>query len=131
MRKKILLICWIFVTLHTIKDFFQDFLETDFLYFVDANENLTVLPQWGKWMLALTNETATLVGIALVVTTPLSFRKVRLRLEKVLLVSYAFFLLVLGIDFFLDPRIKDPKLFFDKSTRIPASQMKNTYQNIL
>ncbi|MBI5356330.1 hypothetical protein HZB78_01830 [Candidatus Collierbacteria bacterium] len=46
--KKLLIFFFIIVLTHTIKDFFQDFLETDFLYFADANENLMAVPKLGR-----------------------------------------------------------------------------------
>lgn len=130
-KKKLLLIAYVFILFHTIKDFFQDFLETDFLYLFDANENLAALPQWGRIALVLSNEAATYVAIGLVIITPFILKKHLPRLEKLVIAAYIFFFTVLSIDLLLDPRIKNPVLFFDKSTRIPASQMKNIYKNIL
>lgn len=126
-----LFILWVFVLLHTIKDFFQDFLEWDVLTFADANENLWILPKWERWLLALANETAVWIGIALVVATPFVFKHRRPLLEKALIVGFFFFFLVLTTDLLLDPRIRDPQRFFDSSTRIPAHDMKRTYREIL
>lgn len=130
-RKKLLILAYLFVLFHSIKDFFQDFLETDFLYFFDANENLMVLPQWGRVLLVLSNAAATVIGIGLVIVTPFILKKHLPRLEKIVIAAYFFFFAVLSVDLLLDPRLTNSKLFFDKSTRTPASQMKNTYQNIL
>lgn len=129
--KRALFILWIFVLLHTIKDIFQDFLEWDVVTFADANENLWALPKWGRWMLALANETAVWVGLGLVILTPFVLKRRRPILEKLLAVGYFFFFLVLATDVLLDPRITNPKLFFDKSTRVSANQMKTTYQEII
>lgn len=129
--KKLLILAYIFVVAHTIKDFFQDFLETDFLYFADANENLFILPQWGRWLLVSANYLATTIGFLLVILTPLIFVKSRPRLAKWFVAGYVFFFVTLGIDLLLDPRITNPKLFFDKSTRISASKTKASYEQIL
>lgn len=122
---------FLLVLAHTIKDFFQDFLETDFLYFADANENLMALPEWSRVVLVLSNEAAVWIGIGLIVITPFVLKKHLPRLEKLVIAAYVFFFAVLLIDLLLDPRLTNPRLFFDKSTRIPASQMKNIYKNIL
>lgn len=129
--RKTLPFLFLFVVLHTVKDFFQDFLEWDVLTFADANENLWVLPKWGRWMLALANETAVWIGLALVILTPFVFKRRQPILEKLLVVGYLFFLLVLETDVLLDPRITNPKLFFDKSARVSTNQMKTTYQEII
>lgn len=146
--KKFLFLAYLFVLFHTVKDFFQDFLETDFLYFFDANEDLyslnrlflpfaqwglphEALAKWGRVALVLSNEAAVWVGVGLIIATPFVLKKHLPRLEKLVIAAYIFFFAVLSIDLLLDPRLTNPKLFFDKSTRIPASQMKNTYQNIL
>lgn len=129
--KKALPFLFLFVVLHTVKDFFQDFLEWDVLTFADANENLWVLPKAGRWTLALANETAMWIGFTLVLLTPLVFKRSRPILERLLVVGYAFFLLTLAVDILLDPRLMNPQLFFDKSTRTPARDMKQTYQQIL
>ena len=129
--KKFLILAYIFVLFHIIKDFFQDFLETDFLYFFDANENLMALPQWGRVILVSSNEVAVWIGIGLIIITPFILKRNLPRLEKLVVAAYIFFFAVLSIDLLLDPRLTNPKLFFDKSTRIPASQMKNTYKSIL
>ena len=130
-KTKFLLVSYTFVLFHTIKDFFQDFLETDFLYFFDANENLMALPQWGREILVSSNEVAVWIGIGLIIITPFILKRNLPRLEKLVVAAYIFFFAVLSIDLLLDPRLTNPKLFFDKSTRIPASQMKNTYKSIL
>ena len=130
-NKKFLLLAYIFVLFHTIKDFFQDFLETDFLYFFDANENLTALPQWGRIALVLSNEAAIWVGIGLIIITPFVLKKHLPRLEKLVIAAYIFFFAVLSIDLILDPRLKNPRLFFDKSSRTPAPEMKDNYREIL
>jgi|SRR3989338_3579974 len=130
-KTKFLLVSYTFVLFHTIKDFFQDFLETDFLYFFDANENLMALPQWGRVILVSSNEVAVWIGIGLIIITPFILKRNLPRLEKLVVAAYIFFFAVLSIDLLLDPRLTNPKLFFDKSTRIPASQMKNTYKSIL
>ena len=130
-KTKFLLVSYTFVLFHTIKDFFQDFLETDFLYFFDANENLMALPQWGRVILVSSNEVAVWIGIGLIIITPFILKRNLPRLEKRVVAAYIFFFAVLSIDLLLDPRLTNPKLFFDKSTRLPASQMKNTYKSIL
>lgn len=142
-KKKFLLATYIFILFHTIKDFFQDFLETDFLYFFDANEDLSfsflskwglpheALAEWGRVALVLSNEAAVWLGIGLLVITPFILKKHLPRLEKLVIAAYIFFFAVLSADLLLDPRLTNPKLFFDKSSRITASQMKSTYQNII
>ena len=95
-NKKFLLLTYIFVLAHTIKDFFQDFLEWDVLTFADANENLWALPKAGRWTLALANESAVWIGIALVIFTPLVFKHRRPILEKLLVAGYLFFLITLA-----------------------------------
>lgn len=140
--KIVLPFLYIGVLLHTVKDFFQDFLEWDVLTFADANENLWILPKWGRWLLALANETAVWVGLALVILTPFVFtpldapfltglKRRRPILEPFLVAGYLFFLLVLGTDLLLDPRIVNPQLFFDPTTRIPAPEIKQAYREIL
>lgn len=140
--RKALPFLFLFVVLHTVKDFFQDFLEWDVLTFADANENLWALPKAGRWTLALANELAVWFGIALVILTPFVFTPLEAKfltefkhrrpiLEKLLVVGYLFFLLVLATDILLDPRIRNPRLFFDPTTRIPAPEMKQTYREIL
>ena len=127
-QKKFLLVVYIFILAHTIKDFFQDFLETDFLYFADANENLAALPKWGGWTLVVLNMTADAIAWPLVILTPIAIVKSKQNLQKLLFAAYLLFFLIVATDLALDPRIANPKLFFDKSSRIPAQQMKNAYQ---
>ncbi|MBI2309586.1 hypothetical protein HYU89_01685 [Candidatus Collierbacteria bacterium] len=129
--KKLLIFFFIVVLAHTAKDFFQDFLETDFLYFVDANENLMALPKWGRWVLVVANQAADIIAWPLVLLTPIAIIKNQKVFQKILLVVYFLFFIILTTDLTLDPRITNPKLFFDKPTRIPASQMKAKYQEIL
>ena len=128
--KKLLIFFFIIVLAHTVKDFSQDFLETDFLYFADANENLTALPKWGKWTLVMANQTADILAWALVILTPIALRKNKQWLQKALICGYVLFFSIVTLDLLLDPRLTNPKLFFDKPTRIPASQMKSKYQEI-
>ena len=129
--KRILFILWILVTFHTVKDVFQDYLETDFLYFIDANENVMALPKWGRWTLVIANQTADILVWLLVFLTPIALGKKKLMLEKMLMIGYILFFVVVATDLLLDPRIKNPTLFFDKSTRTSTSQMKEKYREIL
>ena len=129
--KKLLVVFFIIVLAHTIKDFFQDFLETDFFYFADANENLTALPKWGRWTLAIANQTADFMAWPLVLLTPIVILKNKKTLQKILFVGYFLFFIIVATDLALDPRLTNPKLFFDKLSRTPASQMKVKYQEIL
>jgi hypothetical protein len=127
---KLLIFFFIIVLAHTIKDFFQDFLETDFLYFADANENLMILPKWGRWTLVVANQTADFMALALIILTPIAILKNIRVFNKILLVCYFLFFIIVATDLALDPRLTNPKLFFDKPTRVPASQMKVKYEEI-
>ena len=81
--------------------------------------------------MVLFKEVGVWIGIGLIVITPFILKRNLPRLEKLVIAAYIFFFTILSIDLLLDPRLANPKLFFDKSTRIPASQMKNTYKSIL
>ena len=129
-KKRILSLAYLLVLAHTIKDFFQDFLETDFLYFADANENLMILPKWGRWSLVVANQTVDIMVWLLIILTPIVLLRSRPKLEKVLLVGYVIFFVIVTTDLLLDPRITNPKIFLNKSTRTPAAQMKATYREI-
>lgn len=122
---------FLLVLAHTIKDFFQDFLETDFLYFADANENLMALPKWGRWGLAMANQTADILAWPLIILTFVALAKNKKRLQYILIWGYILFFSIVALDLLLDPRLSNPKLFFDKSTRTPASEMKTNYREIL
>ena len=129
--KKLLILAYIFVVAHTIKDFFQDFLETDFLYFFDANENLMILPKWGRWGLAVANQTADILAWLLIISTIPALIKSKSNLQYILIWGYILFFSIVAFDLLLDPRISNPQLFFDESTRIPAPEMKANYREIL
>ncbi len=117
--KKLLVFFFIIVLLHTVKDFFQDFLETDFLYFADANENLMALPKWGRWALVVANLSADIMAWILVFLTPIALLKSMRGLQKSLLAAYFLFFIIVVTDLLLDPRLINPRLFFDKSARVP------------
>ena len=129
--KKLLIFFFIIVLSHTIKDFFQDFLETDFLYFADANENLMSLPKWGRLTLVVANQTAGIMAWPLIILTPIAILKSWRMIQKVLLAGYFLFFIIVATDLALDPRLTNPKLFFDKSTRTTAPEMKDNYRKIL
>ncbi|GEM_PF-4862093 len=129
--KKLLIFFFIIVLAHAIKDFFQDFLETDFLYFADANENLTALPKWGKWTLVVANQAADIMAWLLIILTPIAILKNRRIMQKALLAGYFLFFIIVALDLLLDPRLSNPKLFIDKSTRTTAPEMKANYREIL
>ena len=129
--KKLLIFFFIIVLSHTIKDFFQDFLETDFLYFADANENLMILPKWGRWTLVVANQIADIMAWPLIILTIIALIKNRKNLQYILIWGCILFFSIVTFDLLLDPRLSNPKLFFDKSTRTTAPEMKDNYRKIL
>ena len=129
--KRMFVVFFIIVFAHTVKDFFQDFLETDFLYFADANENLTALPKWGRWVVVVANQTADILAWLLIILTIPALVKNKSNLQYILIWGYILFFSIVAFDLLLDPRISNPQLFFDKSTRVPAPKMKANYREIL
>ena len=129
--KKLLVFFFLIVLAHSIKDFFQDFLETDFLYFADANENLMALPKSGRWALVVANLAADIIAWPIILLTPVAVLKNWRIVQKSLLAGYFLFFIIVATDLALDPRLTNPKLFFDKSTRTTAPEMKDNYRKIL
>lgn len=130
--RRFLFFSWLLILLHTIKDIFQDFLGTDFLYFLDANEDLSILSGQGRTILVLANIIATFLAFLLIFLIPLALQSKRfIKYQKACAALIFAFLIIIIIDLTLDPRIKNPRLFLDPTTRKSATQSNQEYQQVL
>lgn len=129
---RFLFVSWLLILFHTIKDIFQDFLGTEFLYFLDANENLFILPEQGRVTLVFANIIATILAFLLIIFIPLVlYSKKLIKYQKTCAALIFAFFIITAIDLSLDPRIRDPKQFLDPNTRKSAAQSNKEYYDIL